>query len=90
MSERLSAADNAMKSLGIALTALTKRSDETAAGAAEARARADAAEKAVAQLRASMQDINKNTSGGLSPAEVDVVQKRIAALEQVAKAPAGR
>lgn len=87
VSERLSAADNAMKSLGIALTALTKRSDETAAGAAEARARADAAEKAVAQLRASMQDINKNTSGGLSPAEVDVVQKRIAALEQVAKAP---
>src|SRR5262245_15294584 len=45
MAERLSAADNAMKSLGVALTALTKRNDETAAGAAEARARADAADK---------------------------------------------
>jgi hypothetical protein len=85
VSERLSAADNAMKSLGVALTALTKRNDETAAGAAEARARADAAEKAVAQLRASIQDVTKNTAGGMSPAEVDVVQKRIAALEQGAK-----
>ncbi|MFY9789328.1 MAG: hypothetical protein WAK08_26905 [Pseudolabrys sp.] len=85
VSERLSAADNAMKSLGIALTALTRRSDENAAGAAEARARADAAEKAVAQLRAGMQNISKNT-GGLSPAEVDSVQKRITALEEVAKA----
>jgi hypothetical protein len=86
VSERLSAADNAMKSLGVALTALTKRNDETAAGAAEARARADAAEKAVAQLRANVQDVTKNTAGSLSPAEVDVVQKRIAALEQVANA----
>jgi hypothetical protein len=85
VSERLSAADNAIKSLGIALTALTRRSDENAAGAAEARARADAAEKAVAQLRAGMQNISKNT-GGLSPAEVDSVQKRITALEEVAKA----
>jgi len=86
VSERLSAADNAIKSLGIALTAVTKRNDETAAGAAEARARADAVEKAVAQMRANIQDVTKNTAGGLSPAEVDVVQKRIAALEQVAKA----
>ena len=86
VSERLSAADNAMKSLGIALTALTKRHDETAAGAAEARARADAAEKAVTQMRASIQDVTKNALPGLSPAEVDIVQKRIAALEQTAKA----
>ena len=86
VSERLSAADNAMKSLGVALTALTKRNDETAAGAAEARARADTAEKAVAQLRASIQDVKKNTASGLSLAEVDVVEKRIAALEQGAKA----
>jgi len=82
----LSAADNATKSLGTALTALTRRHDETAAGAAEARARADAAEKAVTQMRASIQDVTKNASPGLSPAEVDVVQKRIAALEQTAKA----
>ena len=86
VSERLSAADNAMKSIGTALTALTRRHDETAAGAAEARARADAAEKAVTQMRASIQDVTKNASPGLSPAEVDVVQKRIAALEQTAKA----
>src|SRR5262245_10893214 len=86
VSDRLAAADNAMKSLGTALTALTRRHDETAAGAAEARARAEAAEKAVTQMRASIQDVAKNASPGLSPAEVDVVQKRIAALEQTAKA----
>jgi hypothetical protein len=37
-------------------------------------------------MRASIQDVTRNTAGGLSPAEVDVVQKRIAALEQTAKA----
>ena len=63
MSERLSAADNAMKSLGIALTAINKRHDETAARAAEARARADAAEKAVTQMRASMQDRHEECLG---------------------------
>src|SRR5262249_48341626 len=43
--ERLTAADNAMKSLGIALSALNKRSDEVAAIAADARTRADQADK---------------------------------------------
>jgi hypothetical protein len=82
VSERLSAADNAMKSLGIALTALNKHSEEAAAGAADARGRADAAEKAVTQLRNSVQDLTRNTSAGLSPADVDTVQKRLTALEQ--------
>jgi hypothetical protein len=82
VSDRLSAADNAMKSLGIALTALNKHGEEAAAGAADARARADAAEKSVAQLRSSLQDLSRNTSAGMSPADVDTLQKRIAALEQ--------
>ena len=90
-SERLSAADNALKSLGIALTAINKRSDEVAANAAEARARADASEKAVTELRNSVQDLTKNSSAGLSPADVDTVQKRLGALEQVVKnAPTDR
>jgi hypothetical protein len=89
VSERLSAADNAMKSFGIALTALNKRNDEVAGNAAEARARADAAEKAMTQLRDNVQNLSQNTSVGLSPADVDTVQKRLAALEQAAKiAPA--
>ena len=82
VSERLSAADNAMKSLGIALTTLNKHSEEAAAGAADARARADAAEKSVTQLRSSLQDLSRNTSAGMSPADVDALQKRIAVLEQ--------
>lgn len=85
ISEHLSSADNAMRSLGIALTALTKRSDEIAASAADARARAAASEKALIELRNSVQDLSKNTSAGLSPAEVDTVQKRLAALEQAVK-----
>ena len=90
-SERLSAADNALKSLGIALTAINKRSDEVAANAAEARARADASEKALTDLRNSVQDLTKNSSAGLSPADVDSVQKRLAILEQVVKnAPTDR
>ena len=86
VAERLAAADSAMKSLGIALTALNRRSDDTAAIAAQARERADAAAKAVTDLRASVQDAAKNSSAGISPAELEALQKRIAALEQSAKA----
>ena len=85
ISEHLAAADNAMKSLGIALTALNKRNDEVAANAADARTRATASEKAVTELRNSVQDLSKNTSAGLSPADVDIVQRRLAALEQAVK-----
>jgi hypothetical protein len=86
VAERLSAADNAMKSLGIALTALNKRNDEIASNAADARARADAAQNAMTQLRDSVQSLSKNTPASLSPADVDIVQKRLAALEQAVKA----
>jgi len=85
VAERLDAADSAMKSLGIALTALNRRSDDTAATASQARERADAAVKAVTDLRVSVQDAAKNSSAGVSPAELDALQKRMAALEQSAK-----
>jgi hypothetical protein len=91
ISERTTAADNAMKSLGIALAALNKRSDEVAATAADAHARAGASDKAVTELRNSVQSLTRNTSAGLSPAEVDTVQKRLAALEEASKGgPADR
>jgi len=89
--ERLAAVDNAVKSVGAAGAALSKRSDETATIAAEARARADSAEKAVTELRNSLQDLSKNASAAPSAAEVDVVQKRLAAMEQAIKnAPTDR
>jgi len=84
--ERASAADNVMKSLGAAMTALTKRSDEVAATAADARLRAEASEKAMTELRNRVQDLGKNALAGPSPADVDSVKKRIAALEQLVKA----
>ena len=87
--ERLAAADNAMQALGVALAALNKRSDDIAATAAQARERAEAAEKAVTDLRASVQELNKDVAKsaapGISPSELDALQKRMAALEQSAK-----
>lgn len=82
VSERLSAADNAVRSLGIALTALNKRSDEVAA-------RADAADKAITELRDSVQGLSRNTSTGLSPADIEALQKRLATLEQAVRSSTG-
>jgi hypothetical protein len=82
VSERLSAADNAVKSLGIALTALNKRSDEVAA-------RADAADKAITELRGSVQGLSRNTAASLSPADIEALQKRLATLEQAVRSTTG-
>jgi hypothetical protein len=84
VAERLTAADSAMKSLGIALAALNKRSDDIAAKAAQAQEHAAAAEKAMTELRASVQDAAKNPA--IAPAELNAVQKRVAALEESVKA----
>ena len=84
LAERVTAADNAMKSLGVALAALNKRGDDIAGTATQARERAEAAEKAVAELRSSVQ-IATTATAGLSSADVDALQKRIAALEQSAQ-----
>jgi hypothetical protein len=59
VAERLTAADGAMKSLGIALGALNKRADDAAANAKQAEDRAAAAEKAVGELRDSVQSASK-------------------------------
>jgi hypothetical protein len=86
VTERLAAADSAVKSLGVALTTLNRRSDDIAATANQARERAAAAAKAVTELQTSVQDAAKISSARISPAELDAVQKRIVALEQSAKA----
>jgi hypothetical protein len=84
--ERLAAAESAMKSLGIALTALNRRTDDIAANASQAREHADAAAKAVTELRASVQDAVKNSSTGISQSDLDGLQARISALERSANA----
>jgi len=85
VSEHITAADKAMKALGLALAALNRRSDDIAANATVARERAEAAEKLVTELRGSVQDAAKNTSAGISSAEFDALQMRIAGIEQSAK-----
>jgi hypothetical protein len=84
LADRVAAAENAMKSLGVALTALSRRSDDIAA---VARDHAQAAEKAVTELRSSVQ-IATTASAGLSSADLDALQQRVAALEQTAKTAA--
>jgi hypothetical protein len=85
LGERLAAAENAMKALGVAVTALNQRGDDASANASRAREQADAAEKAVAQLRGSVQDAAKDASA-VAPAQLDALQQRLAALEQSSKA----
>lgn len=86
LNERITATDNALKSIGVALMALNRRYDELAADTRQARSRADAAEKAAADLRSSLQDVSKTASAGASSTDLEPLQQRIAALEQTAKA----
>ncbi len=86
LADKLAAADKAMKSLGLALTALSHRTDDAVANAADARKAADTAAKAVADLQTSI--AATAASGAASPpgADVEALQKRIGALETQAKA----
>lgn len=86
MAERLAAAENAMKALGVALTALNTRSDNVAANAAQARTQAEAAEKAVTELRGSVQSAAREASTAVAPEQFEALRQRIAALEQSVKA----
>lgn len=86
VTERLTSAENAMKSFGLALTTLNQRSDDASANASRAREQADAAEKAVTQLRGSVQDAAKDASAAVAPAQLDALQQRLTALEQSSKA----
>lgn len=84
ISDRMLAAENALKSLGLTLTALSKRGDDAAANAAEARKQAEAAQQAIAQLRGSVQDAAKQTPAA-TPAEIDALTQRLATLEQASQ-----
>jgi hypothetical protein len=82
VAERLTAADNAMKSLGIALAALNKRGDDIAAKAAQAQEQAAAAQKAVGDLRDSVQNAKQAASSAIDSGQLEELQKRVVAVEQ--------
>jgi hypothetical protein len=86
LTDKLAAADNAMKSLGLALTALSHRTDDAAANAADARKAADAAAKAAADLQTSMATAAASGAASTPGADVEALQKRVASLETQAKA----
>jgi hypothetical protein len=85
VAERLAAVDGAMKSLGIALAAVNKRNDDAASDARQARERAAAAEKAVAELRDSVQHARQQAASAVDAGQLAAVQQRVAALEQAVK-----
>ena len=86
VADKLTAADNAMKALGLALTALSQRTSDAAGNAADARKAADAAMKAVSDLRASMQTAAAANSASVPRADMEALEKRVAALETQTKA----
>lgn len=77
--------DNALKSLGVALAALNRRYDELAANLRQTQSRAEAAEKAAADLRSNVQDVSKTAAAGASSADLASLQQRLAALEEQSK-----
>jgi len=85
VAERLNAADGAMKSLGVALSALNKRSDDAATNAKQAGDRAAAAEQAVRELRDSVSNAKQQASNAADAGQLAAVQQRIGALEQSVK-----
>lgn len=85
LNDRVAANDTATKSLGESLTALNRRYDELAASNKEAQTRAEAAEKAAADLRSDLQTVSRAASAGASSADLAPLQQRIAALEDQTK-----
>lgn len=82
--DKLAAADNAMKALGLALTALGHRTDTAAANAADARKAADAAQKAVTDLQTANAALATGAAA-VPRADVEALDKRIVALETAVK-----
>jgi hypothetical protein len=82
LNDRLAAVETAVKSLGIALTALNRGADDAVANAAEARNHAAAAAKAVTDL----QNAARSAAPGIERGDLDALANRIAALERAAKA----
>ena len=87
MAARLTAIDNAMNALSVSIGALNKRGDDIAAKANEAQQSAAAAEKAVADLRDSVQHRRqeRRRAAARSRAQLDALQQQVAALEQSLK-----
>lgn len=89
LNQRIAKLEDSLTKLPVATpandTALAERVTAVAASSTQARERAEAAEKAVADLRASVQDVSKTANAGASSADLAPLQQRIAALEQTAK-----
>ncbi len=85
VAERLTAADSAMKSFGVALAALNKRNNDAAADAKDASARVATVEKAVSELRDSVQNAKQQASAAVDTGQLAAVQQRVAVLEQSIK-----
>lgn len=78
---RLDAVENALKALGVTLTALNRRADEAIASAADAGKRADAAAKAANDVQSA-----PAATPSVDRSDVDALNKRIADLERATKA----
>ena len=85
MAERIAAIRSSVAALSTDLVALYRNNDDVAANAKSASTRAEAVQKALTQLSARVEELSKTGTAGISAAELDALQKRVAALEQSAK-----
>jgi hypothetical protein len=82
VADRLTSADNAMTSLGVALAALNKRSDDVAAKASQAQEIAAGNEKTINDLRERLQNAKQTASEAVDAAALATMQKRVDELAQ--------
>jgi hypothetical protein len=85
VAQRIYATENAIELLKATVNALSSRTDGLAGQIERAGKQADATEKAVTQLRDSLQSAAKEASTAVDPVQLNAVQQRIAALEQSTK-----
>jgi hypothetical protein len=85
MAARLNAVDHAMDSLSAEIGKLNKRSDEIASTAGQAQQNAATAEKAVSELRDSVEHAAQQASAAVDPAALEALRKQVAALAQSLK-----
>lgn len=82
MAARVIAIDNAMNALSAEIGKLAKRGDTIAATASQAQQSAVTAEKAVSDLRDSVQHATQQASAAVDAAQLDALRKQVTALEQ--------
>lgn len=86
LANRIAALEGDLAALGERTGVFGRRNDDLAAAAGEARTRADAATAAIAELKSELKKVQVPAAPLVTPAELEALATRVAALERAAKA----